>query len=118
MKHPILKTVSQLTLAAFLMVVAIPNALAEMININKADVVTLSQLKGIGKVKAKAIVAYREENGRFKSIQELTAVKGIGEKIFNKLRDEASVSKGMTKMPKRVTKAKRAAKAGKLKTAS
>lgn len=59
------------------------------ININKADAETLQrELSGIGKGKADAIVAYREANGEFTSIDELIEVKGIGKAIFEKNRDK------------------------------
>lgn len=52
-----------------------------VVNINTANAQTLAtQLKGIGLKKAEAIVAYRETFGAFKSVDELAAVKGIGEK--------------------------------------
>jgi len=49
------------------------------ININTADVQTLTKLKGIGPKKAEAIVAWREANGNFKTVDQLLDVKGIGE---------------------------------------
>lgn len=52
------------------------------INVNQAGVEDLAKLKGVGKVKAKAIVAYREVNGKFTSLEELLKVKGIGEKFL------------------------------------
>jgi len=55
------------------------------VNINKADVKTLSTLKGLGPKKARAIVAYREEHGRFKSVEDLNQVKGIGKGIIARL---------------------------------
>ena len=52
------------------------------ININKADVQTLTKsVKGIGLKRAQAIVAYREKNGRFKSIDDLAQVRGIGKQF-------------------------------------
>lgn len=56
------------------------------ININSADLETLQKLPGIGEVKAKAIIEYREQNGKFESIDELKNVKGIGEKTFDKIK--------------------------------
>ena len=56
--------------------------LNEPININKADAKTLAKLKRIGKKKAEEIVAYREQHGKFKSIEDLKAIKGISEKII------------------------------------
>ncbi len=59
------------------------------ININTADAVTLSTaLKGVGVRKAEAIITYRDSYGPFQSVDELTAVKGIGESLLNKNRDK------------------------------
>lgn len=61
---------------------------AKPININTADAQTLSQgLKGVGPSKAKAIIAYRESYGAFKSVDELTEVKGIGQSLLTRNRD-------------------------------
>lgn len=58
-------------------------ALAAKVDINSADAATLaSELKGVGEKKAQAIVAYRDEHGPFKSIQDLAGVKGIGDKVL------------------------------------
>ncbi len=57
----------------------------EKININKADIEILSKLPGIGPVKSQAIVDYREKNGEFKSLIELTNIKWIGKKTLAKL---------------------------------
>jgi competence protein ComEA len=54
----------------------------EVININAADVQTLTKLKGIGTKKAEAIVAWRKANGAFKSVDQFAEVKGIGEKTL------------------------------------
>jgi competence protein ComEA len=49
------------------------------ININKADAETIAaSLKGVGLQKARAIVAFRDSNGPFKSLEEIALVKGIG----------------------------------------
>ncbi|MEA3475128.1 MAG: ComEA family DNA-binding protein [Candidatus Cloacimonadota bacterium] len=55
------------------------------ININEADIETLSELPGIGPKKSKTIFDYREQIGEFKSLIELTKVKGIGKKTLAKL---------------------------------
>ena len=57
------------------------------VNINTADLTELQQLPGVGPSKAQAIIAYREENGLFKSIEGLLEVSGFGEKTFEKLKD-------------------------------
>ncbi len=53
------------------------------VNINTADEVTLAaSLKGVGEARAKAIVAYRNEHGPFKSVEHLAEVKGIGAAVI------------------------------------
>ena len=69
---------------------------APKINLNTADVSTLTQsFKGVGRKRAEAIIAYREANGGFKSIQDLVLVKGIGnqfiERNLKKLEETYSV---------------------------
>lgn len=62
------------------------------VNINTADADTLAQaLRGIGRSKAEAIVAYRDEHGPFKSLDELGNVKGIGDKTLEQLRPQLSL---------------------------
>jgi competence protein ComEA len=53
------------------------------VNINTASAEELSELKGVGKTKAEAIVAHRNEHGEFSKVEDLTQVKGIGESILN-----------------------------------
>lgn len=58
-----------------------------VVNINTAGVDKLATLPGIGEVKANAIIQYRNNNGNFSSADDLTNVKGIGEKTVDKLRN-------------------------------
>ena len=62
-----------------------------LININTATASQLTSLSGIGEKRAAAIVEYRELNGDFTSIEGLMNVSGIGEKIFEGIRDEITV---------------------------
>lgn len=62
---------------------------ADIININTADKETLmSVIKGVGEKKAEAIIQYREKNGAFKSIDELSNIKGIDIGILEKNKDK------------------------------
>lgn len=61
------------------------------VNINTASLEELNAVKGIGPSKAKAIIEHREKNGPFKSLDDLKAVKGFGDKSVDKLRGELSV---------------------------
>ncbi len=64
-----------------------PVLLAGSIDINTADIETLAaELHGVGLKKATEIVKYREANGVFNSVDELTKVKGIGDIILEKNR--------------------------------
>ncbi|MGB5395522.1 MAG: ComEA family DNA-binding protein [Gammaproteobacteria bacterium] len=59
------------------------------ININTADVPTLAkELVGVGKARAEAIVAYRETNGPFKSVDDLARVDGIGNRTLESNRSK------------------------------
>ncbi|MGM0410529.1 MAG: helix-hairpin-helix domain-containing protein [Bacillota bacterium] len=64
-----------------------------MININKSTIKKLIKIKGIGKSKAKKIIEYRNKNGFFKKKRDIKNVKGIGDKIFDKIRDKIEVGK-------------------------
>ncbi len=54
------------------------------VNINSADVATLTTLKGVGPQLAERIVEFRENNGPFKKVEDITAVKGVGTKILER----------------------------------
>ena len=57
------------------------------ININKADLQDLCNLPGVGESLAQKIIEYRNENGKFKSIEDLKNVTGIGEKKYENLKE-------------------------------
>ena len=60
----------------------------ERVDVNTADAETIAQvLVGVGQSKAEAIVAYREENGRFEEIEDLAKVRGIGEATVTRNKD-------------------------------
>ena len=61
------------------------------ININTATAKELQTLRGIGPTMAQRIVEYRQTSGRFATLEELTNVKGIGEKTLEKIRDSIAV---------------------------
>jgi len=58
------------------------------IDLNTATSEELQTLKGIGPTNAKAIIDYRDRYGGFTCIEEITEVKGIGEKTFEKIKDQ------------------------------
>ena len=67
--------------------------LAGPVNVNTADAETISaELKGIGLSKARAIVEYRKKHGPFRSADDLSLVKGIGERTVELNRDDIRVS--------------------------
>jgi len=66
---------------------------AEAININTADKDALMEaIKGVGEKRAEAIIAYREKNGPFMSVDELAEITGIGQSIVDKNRDNLTTS--------------------------
>lgn len=63
------------------------NNTGDKININKASKEDLMKIKGLGESKADAIITYRESNGEFKTIEDIKNVSGIGEALFDKIKD-------------------------------
>ncbi|MDD4188019.1 MAG: helix-hairpin-helix domain-containing protein [Bacilli bacterium] len=57
------------------------------VNINTANLETLQTLSGIGESKASSIIDYRSENGNFKEIEEIKNVSGIGDALFEKIKE-------------------------------
>jgi competence protein ComEA len=103
-RFSIFSKIAALVLAAFY-VVAVPAvfaaepsatvqkaAVSAAVNINTASAEDLAEmLTGIGPSKAAAIVAYREQHGPFKAVEDLLNVKGIGEATLNKNRDRIAL---------------------------
>ncbi len=91
------KTLYSLLTALFLFSATIANA--ELVNINNADAETIAfHLKGIGEARANAIVAFREQNGLFRSIEEIQNVPGIGDKTFDNIKADLSVDRGASSL--------------------
>lgn len=61
------------------------------ININTADSAGLQEIPGVGPATAEKIIAYRQANGKFKTIEDLKNVSGIGNKTFEKIKDMIGV---------------------------
>lgn len=66
-------------------------ASGNLINLNTATASDLQKLNGIGEKKAEQIIAYRQEKGSFKSIDELKEVSGIGDKTFAAIKDQLTI---------------------------
>ncbi len=73
---------------AVLMLLCLPALLLarDAVDINTADKETLMTLSGIGESYAERIINYREQNGGFNSVQELTHIRGIGQTLVEKNR--------------------------------
>ena len=73
---------------------------AETVNLNKANAAALNHyLTGVGEVRSKEIVKYRNQHKKFKSIEEIKEVKGIGEVIYNKIKSSLSLTSGVVSAP-------------------
>ena len=83
-----------ISMIAALALLAAPGlVLAGPVNVNTADAEKISaELKGVGLEKAKAIVEYRKKHGPFRSADDLSLVKGIGERTVELNRDNIRVA--------------------------
>lgn len=66
---------------------------AGLVDINTASLEELCTLPGIGKARAEAIIAYRQENGSFTTIEDIMLVSGIKSGMYEDLKDKIYVSK-------------------------
>ena len=64
----------------------------QKVNINQAETWLLEALPGIGEVRAQAIIEYRQQNGRFRSTNELIKVEGIGATTYEKIKHLITVA--------------------------
>ena len=67
------------------------NTKVAKININTADEEILSSIKGISTKRAAAIISYRDDHGRFKSVDELKQIKGIGTRFIDTNQDRLKI---------------------------
>lgn len=67
------------------------NTTNSLISINDASIEQLTTLPGIGKSKANDIIEYRNQNGKFQTIDDIKKVKGIGESVFEKIKDSITI---------------------------
>ena len=79
-------------LAKMLALMMLTGSVWAAVDINTATQSELESVKGLGPAKAKAIIAYREKNGAFKTLDELDNVKGFGKASIEKLRGELSAN--------------------------
>ena len=59
----------------------------QTINVNTANKELLMSIKGVGEKRADAIIAYRKQNGPFKSVDQLSKIKGLGQYFVDTNRD-------------------------------
>lgn len=84
----------------YVLLFTLPLLLSAAVDINNADFTTLMKIKGVGEVKAEAILAYRKRGGCFKRIEDLDKVKGFGEKFIAKHKKQKDIiANGNCKKP-------------------
>ena len=89
------KVLVLMLMVCFMAVMAAPVVAAgnDTININTASIDELTQLQKVGPKTAENIVAYRDANGPFKTVDDLKNVKGVGDKILELNKDRMTVGK-------------------------
>jgi len=68
-------------------ILGISDNINELVNINRATVAELDKLPGVGPAIAQRIIDYRQEKGGFVSVEEIKLVSGIGDKMFENIKD-------------------------------
>ena len=104
MRHPIAGSALAFALALFLSTTAAQAAgpsTSGVVNVNSATAEELALMPGVGPTKAQAIIRYRTEHGAFKRVEDLAAVKGIGEKGLEKLRPHVALEGKTTAQPEK-----------------
>lgn len=64
----------------------------KLVDLNRADEQTLLALPGIGPARARAIIAYRAQHGRFRNVSQLLHIRGIGRSLLRQLRPLVTLS--------------------------
>ena len=77
----------------FISLLMLAGAVFASVDINNADAKSFAALKGVGSKKAEAIIAYRDANGCFSSLESLTKVKGIGKKTIQRNKENLVLGK-------------------------
>jgi len=86
------------SLTLFSLLVFSAASFAGQVDVNTADAETISaELNGIGLSKAKAIVEYRKKHGPFRSVDDLSLVKGIGERTVERNRSDILIKPAQKK---------------------
>ena len=86
-------------LLALAMWLAVTGVAMAVVNINTATKEELTTLKGVGEKRAQEIIDYRKKNGNFKSVDELEKVPGVGPGLMKQIRSQVTVT-GKTSIDK------------------
>jgi competence protein ComEA len=90
---------------ALIMCLALAGTAAAVVNVNTATKEELTTVKGIGEKRAQEIIDYRKKNGDFKSVDDLEKVPGVGPGTMKQIRSQVTVS-GKTAADKPTDKTK------------